>query len=588
MNPAAARAVRRGPAALTPGVCGLLFAAAVLPVAAAPPDLIVHHGRIATVDAAFSIQEAMAVSEGRVVRIGPAAAVLSLRGPDTEVIDLEGRLVLPGLIDSHVHPLGAAMHEWDHEIPPMESIADVLDYVRSRAETLDDGAWIVVRQVFITRLAERRYPTKAELDAAAPHNPVVFSIGPDASVNSLALALSGIDKDFRPASTTARIERDPATGEPTGILRNAGQFVKAAPTSRAATDEDRDARLEALLRDYNSVGITGIIDRGATADTLARFASLRSQGRLTVRVAASHTLSPGDGIEKLRRTIAELGRHPLRAPDDMLRLVGLKMWLDGGMLTGSALMREPWGVSRIYSIEDPRYRGMRFIEPDLLEQIVAAASENGLQFTAHSVGDAAVAELLRVYEKVDATTPVRPLRHCLTHANFVADDSIALAARLGATMDVQPVWLWLDSRVLLDQFGQERLRSFQPLKPLFDAGVVIGGGSDHMQRIGAARAVNPYDPFLGMATAVTRLGRGLAEPVHPEHAISREQAIRFYTVNNAYLMFLEERTGSLEPGKLADFIVLDRDILACPPHEIREAKVLRTFLGGRQVFPAER
>ena len=571
-------------------VAALAVATAVVPTAipAAPPDLILHHGRIATVDAAFSIHEALAVSDGRVALLGPSEAVLGLRGPDTVVIDLEGRLVLPGLIDSHVHPLGAAMHEWDHEIPPMECIADVLDYVRGRAEVLDDGAWIVVRQVFITRLEEGRYPTKAELDSAAPRNPVVFSIGPDASVNSLALSLSGIDKDFRPTSTTARIERDPVSGEPTGILRNAGQFVKAAPTSRAASDEDRDARLEALCRDYNSVGITGIIDRGATADTLARFASLRSQGRLTVRVAASHTLSPGDGIEALRRTIAALARHPLRAPDDMLRLVGLKMWLDGGMLTGSALMREPWGASRIYSIEDPGYRGMRFIEPELLEQIVAAASEHGLQFTAHSVGDAAVAELLRVYEKVDATTPVRPLRHCLTHANFVADDSIALAARLGATMDVQPVWLWLDSRVLLDQFGQERLRSFQPLAPLFAAGVVVGGGSDHMQRIGAARAVNPYDPFLGMATAVTRRGRGLAEPLHPEHAISREQALRFYTNNNAYLMFLEERTGSLEPGKLADFIVLDRDILTCPPAEIRETKVQRTFLGGRQVFPVER
>jgi predicted amidohydrolase YtcJ len=584
--------MRRTPSARCQNASIIRFAwlLALLPLAAAaaaePADLIVHNGRVATVDKAFAIHPAMAVTGGRVTLVGSSDAVLATRGPATVVIDLEGRLVLPGLIDSHVHPGQASMHEWDHEIPPMESIADVLAYIRARAEAIDDGDWIVVRQVFVTRLAERRYPTKAELDAAAPKNPVVFGVGPDASVSSLALSLSGIDKDFRPTSTTAKIERDPATGEPTGILRNAGQFVKSAPKSRPASEEDRDDRLEMLCRDYNSTGITGIIDRAANADSLVRFASLRGQGRLTVRVAASHSLTPADGIDTLRQKIADLAKHPLRAPSDMLRLVGLKMWLDGGMLTGSAYMREPWGVSSIYSIDDPLYRGMRFIDEELLEQIVAAASENGLQFTAHTVGDAAVSALLQAYEKTNATTPVRPLRHCLTHANFVPPDCVAQAARLGVAMDIQPVWLWLDSKVLLEQFGYDRLAVFQPLQSILSAGVIAGGGSDHMQRIGAARSVNSYDPFLGMATAITRRGRGVEKPVHPEQALSREQAIRFYTINNAHLMFLEEKTGSLEPGKLADFIVLDRDILTCPVEQIRDTKVLQTFLGGKRVFPA--
>ena len=144
-----------------------------------------------------------------------------------------------------------------------------------------------------------------------------------------------------------------------------------------------------------------------------------------------------------------------------------------------------------------------------------------------------------------------------------------------------------DSRVLLEQFGDARLRYFQPLKSIFAAGGVAGGGSDHMQKIGAARGVNPYDPFLGMATAITRRGRGVERPVHPEEALTREQAIRFYTINNASLMFLEDKVGSLEPGKIADFIVLDRDILRCPEDEIRKTRVLQTFLAGRRVFPME-
>ncbi|HEY8505089.1 MAG TPA: amidohydrolase family protein, partial [Gemmataceae bacterium] len=271
----------------------------------------------------------------------------------------------------------------------------------------------------------------------------------------------------------------------------------------------------------------------------------------------------------------------------MLRIVGVKTFLDGGMLTGSAYMRKPWGVSEIYSISDPQYQGLLFIPREKLLKIVEATAEAGLQFTAHSVGDGAVHTLLDVYEELSGKMPLRKTRPCLTHSNFMSKEAVEKCAKLGVVVDIQPAWLYLDTRTLAKQFGEERLRYFQPLRSLFEAGVKVGGGSDHMQKIGSFRSVNPYNPFLGMQTAITRKARWYEGRLHPEEALTREQAVRFYTINNAYLMFLEDQVGSLEPGKLADLIVIDRDILTCPEETIRDTKVLRTYLGGKLVYQAD-
>jgi predicted amidohydrolase YtcJ len=176
----------------------LLLSPAQFAKAADEPDLILHHGKIATADDDFSICEAMSVKDGKLLLLGANAKLLQTRGPKTEMMDLQGRFVVPGLIDSHVHPVAACMTEFDHPIPTMESISDVLDYLRGRVAASQEGDWIVLSQVFITRLKEQRYPTKTELDEVAPRNPVVYSTGPDASINSLALKLSGIDKKIRP------------------------------------------------------------------------------------------------------------------------------------------------------------------------------------------------------------------------------------------------------------------------------------------------------------------------------------------------------------------------------------------------------
>jgi hypothetical protein len=338
------------------------------------------------------------------------------------------------------------------------------------------------------------------------------------------------------------------------------------------------------LRDYNSVGLTAIVDRDASPSTVERYRRLHRAGRPSVRIAISRHLDTQGPLEVIGAEIRKVAADPLHKGDSMLRIIGIKTYLDGGMLTGSAYLREPWGVSSIYSITDPAYRGVLFIPRERLLPIVRATVESGLQFTAHSVGDGAVHLLLDVYSEIARSLPLAPTRPSITHSNFMSREAVEQAARLGVLVDVQPAWLYLDGRTLLRQFGEDRLRYFQPLRTIFRAGGTACGGSDHMQKIGSLRSINPYNPFLGMWTAVTRKGRWREGPLHPEEALSREEALRLYTTNNARLMFLDGECGSLEEGKMADLAVLDRDLLTCPEDAIRETQVLRTYLGGKLVF----
>jgi predicted amidohydrolase YtcJ len=359
--------------------------------------------------------------------------------------------------------------------------------------------------------------------------------------------------------------------------------VKSQSSAKSATKPEQHDRLETLFRDYNAVGLTTVIDRNGSAGAIDNYAELKMADRLSVRMRVSHALDAGGKLTAIQEELRRIAKHPLRKDDPELQIIGVKCFLDGGMLTGSAYMRQPWGLSDIYLIRDPAYRGLLYIEQDKLNAIVKTAVEEGLQFTAHSVGDGAVHSLLEAYEETNKTIPVRPTRPSITHCNFMSAEAIDQMVRLGVVADIQPAWLYLDARTLNAQFGEERLRYFQPLKTIFEKGAIAGGGSDHMQKIGALRSINPYNPFLGMWVTITRQARWFEGQLHPEESLSREQAIRFYTTNNAYIAGLDDQVGSLEAGKLADLIVLDRDLLTCPLDEIRETKVTATYLGGRPV-----
>ncbi|WP_182865404.1 amidohydrolase [Rhodopirellula sp. JC639] len=564
---------------------GLVPTAGLVPAA----DLVLRGGKIVTVDPQFRIVQAMAVHEGRVVALGTDEQIASQIDEQTQIVDLGGRMVLPGLIDSHVHPTGASQYEADHEIPPMETIDDVLNYVRGRAAVVPKGEWIVLQQVFITRLREQRFPTRAELDSVAPDHPVWFRTGPDGSANSLALSENGIDKAFA-AKYPDQVAVDPSTGAPTGVIRRSSSILKTRPdkSRKSLSQDERDDRLVELLKDYNRWGITGIIDRNCSDSARAQYARLLQSDRLTTRVRLSRSLSPNAELSQIDQRLDEIASDPLfKQPDPRLAVIGVKVFEDGGMLTGSAYFTRPWGTSTIYGIVDPRYRGMQFIDDDRLEQLVRMCASHGLAFTAHCQGDAAVEALVEAYGRVDHDIPIAPTRSSITHSSFMSPRAIAGAAKLGVGVDLQPAWLYLDARTLVAQFGSERLTHFVPLRSLLEAGVVAGGGSDHMQKIGSLRSVNPYNPFLGMWVAVTRTARWHDEPIHREQALTREQMIRFYTINNAWLMRAEDEIGSLEVGKRADIVVIDRDLLTCSDDEIRDTLVESTWLDGRPVYQSQ-
>lgn len=550
------------------------------------PDLILHHGKVITVDNQFSIAEAVAIRGDRILRVGSDREVLALKGEQTEVIDLDGRSVVPGLIDSHCHPLSASLVEFDHPIPEMESVGDVLHYIAARARVVPEGQWIILRQIFITRLREQRYPSRAELDQAAPKHPVVFATGPDAMFNTMALKLKRIDSHFQvPPGRPGRVEKDPATGEPTGLIRTFARFIELPSVGQQPTDQDKQRCLLRLFHDYNAVGLTAVCERDAYPEQIPIYRAVRDSGQCSVRVALSHHIDSGGDLAAIQEHIRQVAKEDLfRRKDPMLRIIGIKTYLDGGMLTGSAYMSRPWGVSQMYGISDPDYRGLLFIPKERLLPMVRATAEAGLQFTAHSVGDGAVQTLLDVYQQLEPQLPLRRTRPCVSHSNFMSHEAVDQAARLGVMLDIQPAWLYLDTRTLVKQFGYERLRYFQPLRSIFAAGGIAGGGSDHMQKIGSLRSNNPYNPFLGMATTITRKARWFDGPLHPEESLSREQALRFYTINNSKIIFLDDLAGSIEAGKSADLVVLDRDPLSCPEAEIAGTQVVRTYFAGKLVY----
>ena len=549
-----------------------------------PADLILHGGKVITLDPKSSIARAVAVREGRIVAVGTDADILAHKGPKTTLIDLKGRTLMPGLYDSHVHPVGVVTTELAAPPPVIRSLVEANAFIRKRAAVLPKGDWIVLRFAFPTRLDEGRFPTKAELDAVAPNHPVLFHAGPASMVNSKALEVSKITKDT-PSPKTGMIVKDPKTGEPTGMIRNAYSALRGVPReSDKVSPKDLREGVLRLFRRYNEHGLTSIADRAGGKSDLDLYRELARDGKLTLRVNVSRQMSANGTREEIIRRLEAIPAKdgPTGVGDDQVRVGPIKVFLDGGMLNGTAYMRQPWPPGPTYQITETDYRGLLFIEPAQLRLFVEEATRRKWQMTAHTAGEGGMDVLLDAYEHVDRLIPVKALRHCITHANFASKHNLERCRTLGVVADVQPAWLYKDGPTLARILPESRMRWFQPYRTWLEY-TVIGGGSDHMLRYDPVDSTNPWDPWLGIWVALSRkTQRGTV--LGRDEALSREQALRLYTINNAYLNHEEKTKGSVEVGKLADLIVLDRDVMTCPIDEVRGTRVLRTIVGGKVVF----
>jgi hypothetical protein len=555
--------------------------------AADEAELIVHNAKVATVDAKFSIAQAVAVRDGKLLAVGTNADVLKLKGPNTRVIDAGGKTVLPGLMDSHVHPSGAALSEVGDPVPDLRSLPEVFDYIKKRAANTPEGQWIVLRFAFPTRLKEARFPTKAELDAAAPKHPVLYHAGPAGITNSMGLKVSGVTKDTKNPGTGV-VVKDPVTGEPTGMLRSAYGVLKGVPGGgEGVSAEKKRAAVKKLFSLYNEHGITSISDRNGSRGDLDLYLALQKANELTVRVNVARSFGTGGTREEIAKRLDELpgkdGRGgPTGVGDEWVRIGPIKMFTDGGMLNGTAYMRKPWPKGETYQITEDDYRGLLFVKTEQLQVLCEEMAKRKWSVTSHTAGEGAMDVLLDAYEFVDRVTPIKDLRFCITHANFPSQHNLERCKRLGVCADVQPAWLYKDGNTLLKVLGPERMRWFQPYKSWLEY-TTIGGGSDHMLRYDPLDSTNPWSPWLGIWTTLTRkLERGGV--LEPTEALTREQALRLYTINNAYLHKEEKVKGSLEAGKYADFIIVDRDYLTCPVDDVKDTKVLLTVVGGKVVF----
>jgi predicted amidohydrolase YtcJ len=533
-----------------------------------PAERVFVNGKVVTVDSSFSVKEAVAIKNGRFVAVGTDNEMRRWIGPKTVVVSLGGRTVIPGLIDSHMHATVAGLN-WNSELhwESARSLADGLKQIEAVAKDKPVGTWIVVGGGWApTQFPEKRLPTRAELDAVAPKHPVYIQYLRQAAVlNSAGLAAVGIDRKAADPQG-GRFERDPSSGEPTGVLQGVPAWEFAyAKIPHPTLDQIRQG-LRNYFRELNRLGLTSVGDLQTGGVTFAHrrlLADMASRGELSVRLDYYIAPNdPGDELEQLQLAAEEVRQLPA---NDMFHFAGFAETLIRGTGDGDVLSN-PKGITVETEAKEKFRKLLRFL---------AGA---GYNFHLHMTQDNTARQLLTVIEEVNRETPFSRQRIAFAHLEDATPETIARIKKLGGGVSVQDR-LVLTGDYYMELWGQAKARNAPPLRTLIDSGVPLGAGTD------ALRSGN-YSPMLSLWWLIT--GKTVAgTPIRdPKQNVTRAEALRMYTMGSAWFTFAEKRKGSIEPGKLADLAVLNADYLTVPEDQIRSIESVLTMVGGRVVYTA--
>ncbi len=530
-------------------------------------DLLVRNGHIVTMDGARRVVSAMAVRDGRILALADEGALAGCASSRTQLLDLHQRTVLPGLIDVHTHAMewvkGILRGEIEAGYPAVHSIAEITQAVARRAATLPRGQWIVGSGWDDSKLAELRYITRQDLDTVSPDQPVYLKhvSGHLGVANSSALKLANITKNTHYPEGGV-IERDTA-GEPTGILKDTAMGLVA--TLLPKDPPDINVRAAKLISEKAAeVGLTTIHDIYISADEMRGYQEAWRRGWLKIRVQMSPRIGSIADAEKL----AQMGVHT-GFGDDQLKFGAAKMFADGGMGARTIAIYPP-GV-----LGEPNNLGVLRWTPADMQKAHLLAAGAGWQLETHAIGDRAIDEVLDSYAAVIQQLGLKDHRFRIVHAGISTPAVQKRLRELNVLVDGNPPFVyWIGSWFL--KYGPERVRWSYPAKSYIENGIIEAAGSDV--------PVTPISPWWGIWAAVVRRDLQSGQILAPEERISVEQALALYTHNGAYAGFEEDRKGALERGKLADFIVVDRDVLTVPADELKDVKVLQTFVGGRSAY----
>ena len=522
-------------------------------------DMVLVDGKVVTVDKGFSIQEAVAIRDGKILAVGPTSNIRALAGTETKVIDLKGRTVIPGLIDSHIHFFRAGF-TWAREVrlDQAHSVPEILGLIEKRARQVSPGDWILTYGGWhYSQLKEGRAPTRQELDRVAPNNPVLLRILlPHASthfavLNSAALKAVEITRDTA-APANGVIEKD-AAGEPTGVLRRAAVPLALRKVPRASFEEKVQG-LKLVMRDFHAAGLTSVIETvggGVTDDDYKVLFESWRKNELTMRTTLLiYTATLADG----QRWIKHL---PIGFGDEWLRVNG-------------------FGEQLVNAVQDNLAASFP-LKPEGLEEyrkFVTEAAKSRWPIQQHTTLGATAKAYLDIFEEVDRQYPIRDLRWSLAHVETISEADMRRVKRLGMGLTIQSRQV-IQSELMKQAWG-DAAASAPPMKKMLELGLPVGAGTD-------ATVVTPYHPFTTLWWMVT--GKDWAgRVVRPNERLNREDALRVHTVGSAWFSSEEKIKGSIETGKLADLVVLTGDYLTVPEDKIREISAVMTIVGGKVVY----